>query len=127
MKGATPEYAMMNGEVEQGDSLETWAASLADAAKAYKGVSGQQSLLLRNKMTDAAKQIINAVRDPGETPFEYSVQVRETLHARVVLSAYRPLDGGNGRSSYDDGAQSLRQDSSARDHILQRCGSKCWC
>ena len=117
----------MNGQVEQGDSLETWAASLADAAKAYKGASGQQSLLLRSRMTDAVKQIINAVKDPGETPFEYSVQVRETLRAHAVLFAYQPLDGGNGRSSYDDGAQSLRQDSSAGGNILQRRGSECWC
>jgi hypothetical protein len=111
MNGATPEDAMMNGEVEQGDSLETWAANLADAAKAYKGASGQQSLLLRSKMTNAAKQIINAVKEPGETPFEYSVQVRLTLHTHAVLFAHRQLDGGNGCSSYDDGAQSLRQNS----------------
>jgi hypothetical protein len=118
---------MINGKVEQGDSLESWAANLADAAKAYKGASGQRSLLLRNKMSYAAKQIINAVKDPGETPFEYSVQVRKTLLAHAVLFAYQPVDGGNGRSSYDDGAQSLRQDSSAGYNILQRRCSECWC
>lgn len=68
----------MNGEDELVDPLQTWATDLADAAKAYKGASGQQSLLLRSKMTDAAKQIINAVKEPGETPFEYSVQVGVT-------------------------------------------------
>jgi hypothetical protein len=64
MKVATPEDVMINGKVEQGDSLESWAANLADAVKAYKGASGQRSLLLRSKMSYAAKQIINAVKDP---------------------------------------------------------------
>ncbi len=72
------DHPTMNGEDDLADSLQQWATNLADAAKAYKGASGQQSLLLRSKMNDNAKQIINAIKEPGETPFEYSVQVGRT-------------------------------------------------
>lgn len=77
----------MNGEDDLADSLEQWATNLAEAAKAYRGASGQQSLLLRSKMSNNAKQIIDAIKDPGETPFEYSVQVGQIRHC-LSISAY---------------------------------------
>ncbi len=75
MNGTTNGTHTMNGEDELVDSLQTWATKLVEATKAYKGASGQQSLLLRTEMSETAKQIINAVKEPGETCFEYSVQV----------------------------------------------------
>lgn len=118
--------SIMNGQDGLVDSLQKWAATMMETAKAYKGASGQQSLLLRSKMTNTAKQIINAVKDPGETPFEYSVQVGMTYLRMVsVLFAYCLVDGGNGRASYAHGAQGPRQDTSARNHFLPRLGRKC--
>jgi hypothetical protein len=78
----------MSSDDETADSLQTWAADLMDTAKAYKGASGQQSLLLRSKMAGTAKQIINAIKEPGETPFEYSVQVRIDINAVAALFTY---------------------------------------
>ncbi len=72
------DHPTMNGEDDLAESLQQWATNLADAAKAYRSASGQQSLLLRSKMSNDAKQIINAIKEPGETPFEYSVQVGRT-------------------------------------------------
>ena len=110
-------HPTMNGEDDLADSIQQWAMNLADAAKAYKGASGQQSLLLRSKMTNNAKQIIDAIKEPGETPFEYSVQVGR-IQRCLRLVCLRRADGGNGCSAYDDGAQNLRQNSSAGKHIL---------
>jgi hypothetical protein len=76
MDATAEENPKVNSEVELADSLRGWAADLADAAKAYKGASGQDGLLLRSKISASAKQIINAIKEPGETCFEYSVQVR---------------------------------------------------
>jgi hypothetical protein len=73
MNGATT-----NGTGAEDDlvaSLQKWSADLVENAKTYKDVSGQEGLKLRLKMTDSARQIINAIKQPGETPFEYSVHV----------------------------------------------------
>ena len=58
------------------DSLQNWATEILEATKAYKNASGQEGLHLRSKITNNAKQIINTVRDPGETCFQYAVSVR---------------------------------------------------
>lgn len=80
-------HPTMNGKDDLADSLQQWAMNLAEAAKAYRGASGQQSLLLRSKMSNNAKQIIDAIKDPGETPFEYSVQVGQ-IQRFLSISAY---------------------------------------
>lgn len=87
----TENHPEMNGEDGLADSLQQWATNLADAAKAYKGASGQQSLLLRSEMSNNARQIINAIKEPGETPFEYSVQVGviQRLSECCLLTACR--------------------------------------
>lgn len=79
---------MTNGEDHLVDDLQSWAANLADAAKAYKTASGQESLALRSKMTDNAKHIINAVKEPMETCFEHSVQVKICSLPISLLFAY---------------------------------------
>lgn len=75
MNGATHVDTRPNSELDVADTLPTWATDLANAAKAYKGSTDQESLTLRNKMTGTAKQIINAIKEPTETCFEHSVQV----------------------------------------------------
>jgi hypothetical protein len=75
MNGRTDTETMAKSDSDVADSVQAWAADLAETAKAYKGASGQESLLLRSKMTGKAKQIISAVKEPGETCFEYSVHV----------------------------------------------------
>ena len=118
MNGATNDDPIMtNGEDHLVDDLETWATGLADAAKAYKSASGQESLALRHKMTGIAKQIINAVKEPGETCFEHSVQVW-IAPSRGSAVCLLNVDGRNGSASYAHGAQSLRQDSSTRKHLI---------
>lgn len=127
MDATAEENPKVNGEVDLADSLRGWAADLADAAKAYKGASGQDGLLLRSKISASAKQIINAIKEPGETCFEYSVQVRSEILQNCFLAVcLLPVDGGNGRAPYAHGAQNLRQDSSAGKHILPGLGRKCW-
>ena len=88
MNGTIQNGPMTNGEDHLADDLQTWAANLADAAKAYKNASGQESLALRSKMTDTAKHIINAVKEPMETCFEHSVQVRIPPGVPSQLFAY---------------------------------------
>jgi hypothetical protein len=89
MNGTTNGHPEVNGDDKVVGSLETWASNLLEAARAYKSASGQQSLRLRSQMTDAANQIINAVKEPEETPFEYSVQVRRIPKLSLDCFAYR--------------------------------------
>jgi len=58
------------------ESLQALTQQISQASKDYKDPSGQQGLLLRQRMTNAARQIINTIREPGETPYEFSTHVK---------------------------------------------------
>ena len=56
-------------------SLEALASQLTAAVTEYKDGSGNAGLLARKQIIGLAHSIINEVKEPGETPFEYSVYV----------------------------------------------------
>lgn len=56
-------------------SLSALTEQITKASEGYADSTGQQGLLLRLRMASAAKQIINTVREPGETPYEFSTHV----------------------------------------------------
>lgn len=58
------------------ETLQALTNQIRETQKDYKDPSGQQGLLLRQRMTNAARQIINTIREPGETPYEFSSNVR---------------------------------------------------
>ena len=57
------------------ETLRALTNQVSQTSKDYKDPSGQQGLLLRQRMTNAARQIINLIREPGETPYEFSTHV----------------------------------------------------
>jgi hypothetical protein len=57
-------------------SLNALTEQIVKASEDYGDSSGQHGLLQRQRMANAARQIINAVREPGETPYEFSTHVR---------------------------------------------------
>ena len=59
------------------ESLTSLTKQISTAAKDYKDPSGQQGLLLRQRVVNAARQIINVIREPGETPYEFSTHVSD--------------------------------------------------
>ena len=82
------------------ESLNALTKQIAVTSKNYKDPSGQQGLLLRQRMTNAARQIINIIREPGETPYEFSSNVKFQVHLHVnIMPAYVTSDGGDERDS----------------------------
>lgn len=57
-------------------SLNALTEQITKASEGYADSTGQQGLLLRLRMANAARQIINTIREPGETPYEFSTNVR---------------------------------------------------
>ncbi|KAF7506348.1 hypothetical protein GJ744_011814 [Endocarpon pusillum] len=109
----------MNGEDDLAETLEQWSMNLVEAAKAHRGTSGQQSLLLRSKMSNNAKQIIDAIKDPGETPFEYSIQMAEmgALRMMMELKIFDKIPQ-QGSISYGDLAASIGAEESLLTRFL---------
>lgn len=62
-------------EVSERRSLETLTRQLSDTVKGYDDPSGNTGLYTRKKIINIAKEIIEKVKEPQETPFEYSVKV----------------------------------------------------
>lgn len=77
--------AQMNGTTnrEGAKSLEALTQQLAEEVSNYKDPSGNAGLLQRKKILDAAKKIIDEVKEPGETPFEYSISVSDSAAASL--------------------------------------------
>ncbi|KIW32316.1 uncharacterized protein PV07_03870 [Cladophialophora immunda] len=90
------------------ESLNALTNQIYETSKDYKDPSGQQGLLLRQRMTNAARQIINVVREPGETPYEFSTHMAEMGAIRMFMKMKAfdkiPLEGS---ISYEDLAASL--------------------
>ncbi|OAL18498.1 hypothetical protein AYO20_11745 [Fonsecaea nubica] len=90
------------------ESLNALTNQIYETSKEYKDPSGQQGLLLRQRMTNAARQIINVVREPGETPYEFSTHMAEMGAIRMFMKMKAfdkiPLEGS---ISYEDLAASL--------------------
>lgn len=63
------------------DSLTALTDQITTASKNYSDTTGQQALLQRQRMVNAARQIINTVREPGETPYEFSTHVSSNVHS----------------------------------------------
>jgi hypothetical protein len=96
----TDTQGLDSATVELVDSLHALTQQIVDASKNYKDKSGQEGLLQRQRMTNAARQIINTVREPGETPYEFSTHV-EWIHACAAeFGTDSTLDGGNGCNSH---------------------------
>jgi len=79
------------------DSLNALTKEIVEASKEYKDTSGQHGLLQRQRMANAARQIINTVRDPGETPYEFSTHMGEVGAIRMFMKLRAfdkiPLEG----------------------------------
>jgi hypothetical protein len=58
------------------ESLKALTEQIVRASEEYNDSSGQHGLLQRQRMANAARQITNAIREPGETPYEFSTHVR---------------------------------------------------
>lgn len=72
-----------NGEGTK--SLDALTQQLSEEVGNYKDTSGNAGLLQRKKILNAAKQIIDEVKEPGETPFEYSISVCDSIAATCRL------------------------------------------
>ena len=62
-------------DASTGESIEPLHALtdvLVTAVKDYNDSTGQHGLFLRKRITNAARQIINTIKTPDETPFEHS-------------------------------------------------------
>lgn len=57
-------------------SLNAFTEQITKTSEQYSDPTGQHGLLQRQQMANAARQIINAVREPGEEPYEFSTHVR---------------------------------------------------
>ena len=57
------------------ESLNTLTQDIITNAKGYKDATGQQGLLKRLRMANAARKINDTIREPGETPYELSTHV----------------------------------------------------
>lgn len=89
--------------------LETLTLQLFEVVKDYDNLSGNAGLFARKNIINIAKEIIRAVKEPGETPFEYSVYVRFSLHCNFwPAESNRFADGGNGGSPTTHGYEGLR-------------------
>jgi hypothetical protein len=74
--GRDPPPALDEATSELVATLHALTNQISQTSQDYKDPSGQQGLLLRQRMTNAARQIINIIREPGETPYEFSTHVR---------------------------------------------------
>lgn len=74
-------------------SLNALTEQITTASKDYSDSTGQQGLLLRQRMVNAARQIISTIREPGETPYEFSTHVRLMCLFSSLVMADVILDG----------------------------------
>ena len=76
----------VNGTAGVENQVQKLALELLEASKTLTQAEGPENLRLRHQITDNARQIINQIRDPGETPFEYSARVRNSLPSCSTLT-----------------------------------------
>ena len=90
------------------ETLQALTNQIRESQREYKDPSGQQGLLLRQRMTNAARQIINIVREPGETPYEFSTHVshQSPPHICIITTETDP-DGRNWGDSNDHEDESI--------------------